>query len=633
VFFALEQIKEALTRLESVHPFFGLTYLVFKRGKLPVGTTVEFPINADDKSFLDEYYKPMEHSSYYYRVFRTSDKNKRWNDALYPYSGLQTIRTQTFGDVFIHPRGTDTWGWVPNYVDKLKFHLHRNRPIHAFSLAVWLYRERDWSSGITAEDITKTFFKEFLITDKEKGELFDVSIPKDLKQDSLFRPIKVTWEELQDVITPPPDAPQEEGGTLAYLALSGVGPAKNLEFWPSERLNLITGDNGLGKTFLLDTAWWALTGQWPELQALPRRDAKIATVTFEIAGISRRTERTTITYDWRTPEWPAQDRPAIPGFLIYARVDGSFAVWDPVRIERELSSTPRSLRFTKEQVWNGLEENIGGRARFYSNGLVRDWISWQNEPKDSPFETFKKVLTRLSPDPLQPITPGKPLRLPYPDDVRPIPTITQPYGVVPIIHAAAGIQRIVAMAYLVVWAWKEHQTLSEQQHKEPQKRMVILVDEMEAHLHPRWQRLILPALLDVSEDLATELQVQFIVATHSPLVMASAEPRFDEEKDKLFHLNLITGDLFESKVVLEEIPFARYGPVDSWLMSEVFELSETRSVEAEIAIDHAKKLQLEDNPASQEILDVSEELKRLLAVDDAFWPLWKYFAEQHGVTV
>ena len=34
-----------------------------------------------------------------------------------------------------------------------------------------------------------------------------------------------------------------------------------VEFAP--RVNLITGDNGLGKSFLLDSAWWVLTGAWP----------------------------------------------------------------------------------------------------------------------------------------------------------------------------------------------------------------------------------------------------------------------------------------------------------------------------------------------------------------------------------
>lgn len=29
-------------------------------------------------------------------------------------------------------------------------------------------------------------------------------------------------------------------------------------------MTLITGDNGLGKSFLLDVAWWALTRRWPQ---------------------------------------------------------------------------------------------------------------------------------------------------------------------------------------------------------------------------------------------------------------------------------------------------------------------------------------------------------------------------------
>ena len=37
------------------------------------------------------------------------------------------------------------------------------------------------------------------------------------------------------------------------------------------RLNLLAGDNGLGKTFLLDLAWWALTGTWAQQPAIPKR--------------------------------------------------------------------------------------------------------------------------------------------------------------------------------------------------------------------------------------------------------------------------------------------------------------------------------------------------------------------------
>ena len=50
---------------------------------------------------------------------------------------------------------------------------------------------------------------------------------------------------------------------IEYLHLTNVGPAPELSMELAPRLNLITGDNGLGKSFLLDVAWWAMTRRWP----------------------------------------------------------------------------------------------------------------------------------------------------------------------------------------------------------------------------------------------------------------------------------------------------------------------------------------------------------------------------------
>ena len=50
---------------------------------------------------------------------------------------------------------------------------------------------------------------------------------------------------------------------IESLHLKNVGPAAELTLDFAPRLNLITGDNGLGKSFLLDVAWWALTRRWP----------------------------------------------------------------------------------------------------------------------------------------------------------------------------------------------------------------------------------------------------------------------------------------------------------------------------------------------------------------------------------
>lgn len=81
---------------------------------------------------------------------------------------------------------------------------------------------------------------------------------------------------------------------LKHLKLHNLGPDHSLELTLSPRLNLITGDNGLGKSFLLDVAWWAMTRKWPAeinplltagQKAIPRQPGE-ATIDFSFSGKS-----------------------------------------------------------------------------------------------------------------------------------------------------------------------------------------------------------------------------------------------------------------------------------------------------------------------------------------------------------
>lgn len=631
MFLTLGWITDSLENLKSVHPFYGMTFLACKRERLPVGHDSPFPMANYENALLDEYYRPAKTSEFYYQLFWTSVKKDRWVPrSKYASSTLQSTRTQSaFKEAFIHDSGSDLWGWKSNYVEILQANLsknvppYRNAPIPAFYLAVWLYRERDWPSATTPEQILKEFLADFLIGDELS--LFDLLVPKSLYSDSLLQDEAVAWHQLRELIGSPPDAPPEEGGTLALLDIQGVGPSRRLTFAPAERLNIITGDNGLGKSFLLECSWWALTGQWndPHGEAFPRDVDSKPKITFEIAG-DERSEKITVSYDWSSQHWPSpKKRPTIPGLVVYARVDGSFAIWDPARnrpqqsVDRSNRGSQKPLLVSRSQVWGGHEGTI--------EGLLRDWVTWQSRPEKHPFEVFTKVLAKLSPPDLGPLEPGEPRRLP--GEPREIPTLKHPYGEIPIVHASAAVRRIVTLAYLIVWAWNEHKVYSEHAHKEPQRRMVIMVDEMEAHLHPLWQRSVLPALIEVGHELSRELQPQFIITTHSPLVMASLELTFDDNKDKLFHLDLSR----DGEVAFRERPFVRHGSIDAWLTSEVFDLRHARSLEAEAAIERAKALQRQKEPSSEEVRAVSNALVESLASDDEFWPRWLYFAEQHGV--
>jgi hypothetical protein len=228
---------------------------------------------------------------------------------------------------------------------------------------------------------------------------------------------------------------------------------------------------------------------------------------------------------------------------------------------------------------------------------------------------------------MMPLEPGEALRVP--GESRAIPTLRHNYGVVPFTNESAGVKRIVTIAYLLVWAWSEHQVYSALAKKAPQEKMVVLIDEMEAHLHPKWQRVVLPALLDVATILSRTIQPQIIVSTHSPLILASVETRFSADSDKLYHLQL-TGS---KGVNFDEVPFIRYGKVDDWLTSDLFELRSARSREGEQAMEKARALLAQANPNPAAIQETTAELKAALAGDDEFWPRWLYFAEKKGVQI
>ena len=498
MYIAFSRVEECLERLRRFHPFFGGTFLVCKAEKLPIGRAISFPINNKEERFFRAHYKPDPQSNYFYTPFRTSSRASGWISPKYPYSGSQKTRTQ--GDLaraFIHKRGTDSWGWSQNYVRILREKLDRDRAgrVPLFCLAVWLFRERQWSSGTKPKHLVDALLKEFHITREEQSELFQTPLAGEVSE-PLLDEERYTDQKLLEIVKPAPGAAPEEGGTLRFLELRGVGPASHFSFAPAEKLNIITGDNGLGKTFLLECAWWALTGHWAEQHAFPRLDAarNEPAITFEIAGKRKRPDRTTIKYDWDIHSWPVpRGRPTIPGLIVYARVDGSFAVWDPIRHSVDAKLAPPAERpglflFSRNEVLHGLPGKI--------EGLLRDWVRWQQQSDKQVFETFKAILRQLSPPDMSSLEPGDPERLP--GEPRDIPTLLHSYGKTPFTQESAGIRRIVSIAYLLVWAWNEHKISAALAKRPPQQKMVILIDEMEAHLHPRWQRSVLPALLDVT---------------------------------------------------------------------------------------------------------------------------------------
>ena len=421
---------------------------------------------------------------------------------------------------------------------------------------------------------------------------------------------------------------------IRHLKMTNVGPASEMKLEFGKRLNLLTGDNGLGKSFLLDIAWWTLTRKWPgEInpkltvgkRALPTNKKETATIDFSCSSASNVKEYTSI-YQPRAQTWKVKGgHSENPGLVFYALADGSFAVWDSARNawerEKGKGSRPSGYVFSPKEVWDGLQHQD---ETWICNGLIRDWSSWQKEQGDG-FNYLVAVLDALSPSSSEKLSPGQLTRISL-DDVRDIPTLKMPYGQdVAVLHVSSGMRRIIALAYFLVWCWEEHLKAKELLGEEPEGKAVFLIDEVESHLHPKWQRSIIPVLMRVMNQLANAFEVQLIAVTHSPLIMASVEPLFDRAQDAWFDL-----DLIDSEVVLTHRDFVRQGDIRSWLTSEAFDMKSGYSIEAEQLLEEAAKALSDENFSKRDAIQLDNRLRSILSDTDPFWMRWRFIAEKKG---
>ena len=140
--------------------------------------------------------------------------------------------------------------------------------------------------------------------------------------------------------------------------------------------------------------------------------------------------------------------------------------------------------------------------------------------------------------------------------------ITTKYGSVPFSQLSLGYR--VAFAWIVDIAWRMLQRYpdSENPLAEPG---IILVDEIDLHLHPRWQREIRAYLTKHFPN------VQFIVTAHSPLMAQDA-----------LDANLVVLRDEGGHVVIENDPMAIHGwRIDQVLTSGLFGLRTSRRLEIE----------------------------------------------------
>lgn len=123
---------------------------------------------------------------------------------------------------------------------------------------------------------------------------------------------------------------------------------------------------------------------------------------------------------------------------------------------------------------------------------------------------------------------------------------------------------------------------------------IVLIDELEQHLHPRWQRKIIGLLHEQFET------TQFIATTHSPLCAAGTAD-LDDSNYRLVKFGLSDDESFVRSEPLSSLRGLR---ADQVLTSSAFDLAETRNTAIAAILEEFRELLL------KETLDEAE-IKRL----------------------
>ena len=140
--------------------------------------------------------------------------------------------------------------------------------------------------------------------------------------------------------------------------------------------------------------------------------------------------------------------------------------------------------------------------------------------------------------------------------------VTTPFGVVPIPQLSLGYQTVMAWTADIAWRLVNHYPKSEDPLREP---AIVIVDEIDLHLHPRWQREIRPHLLHHFPA------VQFIATAHSPLMAQDA-----------LNANLAVIHVRDGEATIVSDPaVVKSWRLDQILTSELFGLPSARAPEIE----------------------------------------------------
>jgi predicted ATPase len=305
------------------------------------------------------------------------------------------------------------------------------------------------------------------------------------------------------------DEPTEQPA-LTHVAVSNIGAFQEAEFDLDPRVNILLGNNGVGKSTLLRAIAAAIAGKDAEPYAgrLLRVGSETATIRVHTARQPYSTVVQRTTSGCEVSSLPVR---VLDG-------EGWLALgFPPLRIAS--GDTKR----TREPLSAPAAADVLPLVRGETDPRLADLQEWiadldyraKHEKQSGGSDRYERLIDKFF-QIVGRVLEGVSVKYDAVDPATKRVTVVTDDGVVPLDYVSQGTLSVISWVGVLLQRLFE---IYKDDDDPTQRYVLVLMDEIDAHMHPAWQRVLLPRVLECFP------RMQLIATTHSPLVINGLDAR------------------------------------------------------------------------------------------------------------